>query len=528
MLKVSRLFLKIGKNGCPRHLFSYICPMFVRQKKNPSGIVSVQVIDKSRGSYKVVKTIGSSSNPFQIEELVCQGNDWIKSQSRQVEIDFDCTMEATEVFLSQIEQIKPEGAYLLLSPIFHQIGFSQIEDQLFKELSLVRLCYPVSKLKTRDYLHRHHYQHWSVWQIYRYLDKLHQSQKERIQQISFTHTKQVLGGDITIVFYDVTTLYFESDNEDELRCTGFSKEGKHQNPQILLGLLVSIDGYPLAYEIFEGNKFEGHTMLPVVEGFKQKYNIDKLVVIADAGLMSEKNVEELIEKGYEFILGARIKNESSGIKQKILSYCLKDGETAVIEKEASRLIINYSQARANKDKHNREKGLLKLQKKIHSGKLTKSHINNKGYNKYLKMDGEVVISIDFARFEEDTQWDGLKGYLTNASLTNQQILDNYKQLWKIEKAFKVNKHDLRIRPIYHRIKRRIEAHICISFVAYKLYKELERKLKEKHSSISPERAIEIAESIYTVTVKIPNSRQVVSKTILTTPEQRSLAKLFDF
>src|SRR5205807_1426213 len=113
----------------------------------------------------------------------------------------------------------------------------------------------------------------------------------------------------SIVFYDVTTLYFEIDQEDNLRKTGFSKEGRHQNPQIVLGLLVSLDGYPLAYEIFEGNKFEGHTMLPVIEAFKLKYSLDKLVVIADSGLLSHANVEALQQEGYGYILGARIKNE---------------------------------------------------------------------------------------------------------------------------------------------------------------------------------------------------------------------------
>ena len=501
--------------------------MFVRQKKNPSGVVSVQVIDKSRGRYKMVKTIGSSSDPFQIKELVRRGESWIKNHDGQKEIDFNNSKSSAETFLNHIEQIRPSGTTLLLSPIFDQVGFGQIRDPLFRELAIVRLCYPVSKLKTRDYLCRHHYQNWSVWQIYRYLDKLHQSQKDQIQQISFTHTRDILGGKISIVFYDVTTLYFESDMPDDLRLPGFSKDGKHRHPQILLGLLVSFDGYPLAYEIFEGNKFEGHTMLPVVEAFKQKYGIDKLVVVADAGLMSETNIKELIDKEYEFILGTRIKNESSAMKEKILSLHPKDGE-AVIEKGSSRLIINYSHSRAKKDKINRERGLLNLQKKVLSGKLTKAQINNKGYNKYLKIEGNVSVTIDYTKFYADARWDGLKGYMTNASITDKQILENYKQLWKIEKAFKVSKHDLRIRPMFHRIKRRIEAHVCISFVAYKLYKELERQLKEKQSSLSPEKAIEIAESIYTVTVRIPDSNENVSKTILITKEQRQLADLFNF
>ena len=179
----------------------------------------------------------------------------------------------------------------------------------------------------------------------------------------------LLNNEISIVFYDVTTLYFEIDQEDDLRKTGFSKEGKHQNPQIVLGLLVSKNGYPLAYEIFEGNKFEGHTMLPVVETFKKKYQLAQLIIIADSGLLSQSNIEELQTKDYEFILGARIKNESKVIKQKIRSITLKNGESTVINKGDLKLVITFSDDRAKKDRYNREKGIRKLEKQIRTGRL---------------------------------------------------------------------------------------------------------------------------------------------------------------
>src|SRR5690606_17521537 len=163
------------------------------------------------------------------------------------------------------------------------------------------------------------------------------------------------------------------DDEDELRKTGFSKEGKHQHPQIVLGLLVSMDGYPLAYEIFEGNKFEGYTMLPVIEAFKSKYRLTKLIIIADSGLLSKDNVTALQTKGYEFILGARIKNENKAMKEKILNLKLKNGESEILPvTESNKLIISYSESRAKKDKSNRDRGLRKLEKSISSGRLTKS------------------------------------------------------------------------------------------------------------------------------------------------------------
>lgn len=503
--------------------------MFVRKKRNPSGIVSVQIIDKSTGSYKMVKTIGSSSDPDDVSRLVNDGEVWIKDRIGQLEIDFNDESQFAHKILDSIDQITVQGTELLLGKIFDEIGFNAVPDTLFRQLVIARLAFPVSKLKTTDFLSKYQFFSIDVQQVYRYLDKLHRKQKEQVQEISFAHSKKVLGGKISIVFYDVTTLYFEIDNEDELRKTGFSKEGKHQNPQIVLGLLVSIDGYPLAYEIFEGNKFEGHTMLPIIDAFKIRYNLDKLVIIADSGLLSKDNINILMEKGYEFILGARIKSETEPIKQKITSLQLNNGDSAFIEKENGiKLIISYSDKRATKDKQTRKRGLQKLEMKVKTGKLTKASINNRGYNKYLKLEGEITVSIDKDKFNNDSKWDGLKGYLTNTNLSKEKIIENYGHLWKIEKAFRISKHDLRIRPIYHRVKRRIEAHICIAFVAYKVFKELERQLKLKGVRISPEQAIETAKTIYSVKVITPKQKHVVKKTILVTDEQKLLAKIFNF
>lgn len=268
-------------------------------------------------------------------------------------------------------------------------------------------------------------------------------------------------------------------------------------------------------------------MLPVIDVFKKKYHLDKLIITADSGLLSKQNISELQEKAYEFILGARIKNEKQQIKDKILTLKLKHGESEIIEKEDSlKLIISYSDKRAKKDKHNRERGLKKLEKKIKSGKLTKSNINNRGYNKYLKMDGEIVVSIDTDKFNADQRWDGLKGYLTNTKLSKDKVIENYSHLWKIEKAFRISKHDLKIRPIYHRLQRRIEAHIAINFASYKIYKELERQLKEKGSDLSAEKAIDTAKTIYSVKIRIPNSKNAITKTLILNEEQRYLAELF--
>ena len=502
--------------------------MFMRRLKHKNGKTYIQVVDKSAGCYRVIKSFGSSDNLSIIEELVDKANQWMRVESGLIEIDFEDETTKFNNLLSNITSHKLVGIDLILGKIFDEIGFNKIEDKLFKDLVLYRLIYPKSKLKTTEYLYRYEQKEYSEDEIYRYLDKLNDTQKETVQCISYEHTKSVLGGGVNIVFYDVTTIYFEIDNEDELRKTGFSKEGKHQNPQIVLGLLVSKNGYPLAYDIFEGNQFEGYTMLPIIDSFKHRYGLKQLVIVADSGLLSSNNIEELQSKNYEFILGARIKNESKVIKEKILALSLKNGESQIIKKGGLDLIITYSDDRAKKDKYNREKGLRKLEKQVKAGRLTKASINNRGYNKYLKLEGEIKVIIDKEKFEQDAKWDGLKGYLTNAKMRKEAVLENYSHLWRIEKAFRVSKTDLKIRPIFHRKQKRIEAHICLNFVAYKVYKELERQLKEKKSDLSPEKVIEILPSIYQIEILTPQTKQIIKKTLLLTSEHKQLNELFNF
>ena len=215
--------------------------MFIRKKPNKSGVISVQVIDKSLGRYRVIKTIGSSSEGPQITKLVQAGELWIKQQSGLLEFDFSNSRQRVDLFLNNIEQITVQGTEHLLGKIFDEIGFNRVSDSLFRQLVIARLCFPVSKLKTTDYLSKYQFFPIDVQQVYRYLDKFYHSQKDHVQQISYEHTLCILGGQVSIVFYDVTTLYFEIDDEDDLRRTGFSKDGKHQQPQIVLGLLVSFD-----------------------------------------------------------------------------------------------------------------------------------------------------------------------------------------------------------------------------------------------------------------------------------------------
>ena len=435
-----------------------------------------------------------------------------------------------EGFLTQLQnsQVRTAGPELIFGKIYDAIGFNAVQEDMFRHLVISRLAFPLSKLKTIDYLYRFQGVSLEISSIYRFLDKLNAKLKDQVERISFAHTLKVLQDKISIVFYDMTTLYFEASDEDDLRKTGFSKDGKHQNPQIFLGLLVGMGGYAIGYDIFEGNIYEGHTLIPVIEKLTKKFNLNRPVVVADAGLLSKDNIEALEKDGYEYILGARIKTESQAVKKQMAEAKLGDGQTLIITKaNNTKLIVSYSDKRAAKDGHNRKRGLERLEKQVKYGKLTKTSINNRGYNKYLKIKDKVEVEIDYEKFEQDKSWDGLKGYVTNTKLKPTEVIDSYRNLWHIEKAFRMSKTDLRVRPIYHRLKKRIEAHICISFTAYTIYKELERVLAQTKSTISLKQASELTHTMYEITVTLPQSLNVKNILLKLDDNQALLKKIID-
>jgi len=507
--------------------------MYVRKKKNPSGVISIQVIDKSSGKYKVFKTIGSSSDEKTIAELYQQGKKWISTYSGDCDM-FDLQAkkdeekQVIEHLLSNIENILINGTQLILNQVFRVVGFDVIEDEILKHLVIARLCQPSSKTGTADYLKSYFDEDILLHKIYRYLDRLNDTQKDKIQKISVEHTQKILGGQIGLVFYDVTTLYFETDTGDEFRKTGFSKDGKHSQPQVVLGLLVSEGGYPLAYFIHEGNKYEGHTMLPAIEDFVNKFNLKDFVVVADSGLMNNENIILLEERNYKYIIGARIKNESRVVKNWILSLNKADGEFYEYQKsEKCRLIVGYSGKRAKKDVYNREKGIRRLEKDFKNGSITKDKINKRGYNKFLDFSSDVKVKINYEKIKEDEKWDGLKGCITNTTLAANLIYQQYSGLWQIERAFRITKGTLELRPMFHFTKKRIEAHVCICFVAYKVYKELERILKTSHINLSADTVLNIAKTITTMKIKLPVSGETLTRTMLLTQKHKSIEMLFD-
>jgi transposase len=503
--------------------------MFIRKKKNRSGSTSVVVADKSNGKFRELKTIGVGFSEMEIAELHRSGKKWIRDNCAEPDMfAIEEEKQVTEKFLSSVESILLNGTKLILDRVFELIGFDAIKDNELKALAIARISQPQSKLATVDYLKSHFDEDFELSKIYRCLDKLQGSQHGKVQKISVEHTRRILGGSIGLVFYDVTTLYFETDIGDDLRKPGFSKDGRHSHPQIVLGLLVSAGGYPLAYSIHEGNKYEGHTMLPAVESFVKEFNLADFVVVADSGLMNKDNISELELNNYKYIIGARIKSESETVKKWIFSLEKRNGAFYEYAKsEKARLIVGYSDDRAGKDRHNREKGVKRLEKEFKTGTLTKAKVTKRGYNKFLDLSDDVEVSINQGRVKEDERWDGFKGYVTNTELPAKTIYEEYSELWQVERAFRITKGTLEMRPIFHFTKKRIEAHICICFVAYKVYKELERILKKSGIALSVDKVLDIAKTITTIKIRLPASGNAITRTMLLTDKHKSIAKLFD-
>lgn len=506
--------------------------MFVRKRKNRSGSITVVVVDKSSGKFRERANFGSSSNPEEINRLVGKARDYILRYDGQQLLDFVGTskaIEATEAFIGGIESVLLNGPQLILNKIYDEIGFNVIDDDVLRNLVIARICQPGSKMATAAYLKSHFDEDLNHWKIYRYMDKMYNTQQEVVQRISVAHTMKVLGGRIGLMFYDVTSLYFETPVRDDLRTPGFSKDGKTSESQIILGLLVSEGGYPLSYSIFNGSQYEGYTMIPIIDDFVRRFKLTDFVVVADSGLMSTTNVNLLRSAGYKYIIGARIRNESKAVKDWILSLEKVDGtlHERRYGKSDERLIVGYSDARAAKDAHNRNRGVERLRKMYAKGSLSKDKLTRRGYSKFLEMEGDISVVISQDKIDEDARWDGLKGYKTNTNLPAETIVDQYHGLWVVERAFRISKGNLEMRPMFHFTEKRIQAHICICFVAYKVYKELQRRMREKGMTMSVDKALAIAKTVTTIIVRIPGTGEVKEQTLLLTPEQQSIAPLIN-
>jgi transposase len=537
--------------------------MFVRYRKIKNGKTRVQIVESYRVNNKVVQKVlrhvGTAKDDPELEAIKKIAEHLKETIEDELRPQLFTKEQLPEkIKPNRLEQVEKElpalvnihhlreekrittGFHDIYGRLFDEVGYgtvlksSKVSAKIFKDVVMARLSKPVSKLASREMLDEKFGKQYGVEQIYRMLDSIKSSKKnavgkivhmdkiQELQEMSYQYAKRLLDDKITLFFYDCTTLYFESFTEDELRRFGYSKDHKFNQGQVLLALLVTEEGLPVGYEVFPGNMYEGDTFKNALEKIKEKYGVKEAVIVADSGLLSEKNILLLKSSGYQYILGARLKNLSKDWQNTILENT--DYETRTVyykdkeEKEkdvlkikdydypnpaksnsttdaqaetesetesetkpepCERLIISRSSARAKKDKSDREKALKKLLAKLSKSKNPTDLISNFGYKKYLKIDGKTSVSINQAKVDEAELWDGLHGVFTNtdrSELNAYVVLNHYHGLWQVEDSFRINKHDLRIRPVFHWNPDRIKAHIAICFVSFSLIRFLQHHI----------------------------------------------------
>ncbi|MBU3978481.1 IS1634 family transposase, partial [Patescibacteria group bacterium] len=488
----------------------------VRTVKTSSGATAVQIVRYEKRKRIVVSHIGSARSIEDLFTLKREALRKIEATALQKRLFPEEETEQSSPILvrNKIAYLGARHAliYEALTEIFGLFNFPKLHNQLLLDLVLMRIIQPVSKLESLMYLSEMfgiHYKAGSLYQALQLFPKLKTTTEEKI--VAFA--KEHYSFDFSMVFYDVTTLYYESFTEDEdttdaegnviekgLRKDGLGKEIKIGQPIIVIGLMVTKEGFPVSFEVYEGNTFEGDTFIPSILSFKKKYNIQTFTIVADAAMISFENIEKLKEQKLSYIVGARITNlkqtemkqihtELIGKNQTAEELKMIDGKSIRIQTERGLLICDFSLKRYQKDKREMEKQILKaeyLVSKNTDGKRTKFLMlkqDNQTTGKKRKKKGEKkekAYALNMKLIEKTKRLLGIKGYYTNLfekdeELTDQDIITHYHSLWHVEKAFRIAKSDLAMRPIYHFKRQTIEAHILICFMALAICKYMELK-----------------------------------------------------
>ncbi|MFO8000699.1 MAG: IS1634 family transposase [Marinilabilia sp.] len=411
----------------------------------------------------------SANSSQELESLKLVAQDVINQYSPQIPFLQEATLDDL-LYLNKTEFLGVYYTFLyeVISGLISKVGLAKITKPLLLDLVTIRIVEPASKVRSIELLktyfgikHRRqsYYDSAPKWL----------SLKQEIEGIVVGFAKSNYAFDFDLLFYDVTTLYFEAFQEDDLRKPGFSKDNKSQQPQILVALMVTREGFPIAYNVFSDNTFEEHTIIPVVDTFIKRHAVKEFTVVADAAMLSTTNIRDLLANQINYIVGARLGNASNDLIKKIdRSMSRTDGESIRIQTDNGFLICTYSSVRYRKDKYEMEKQIQKAQAVIKTPSKGKRV-------KFIKTTGEHPV-LNQALIEKSKKLLGIKGYYTNLTeniASNKTVIERYHQLYKVEQAFRTSKHDLKTRPVFHFKQDLINLHVLICFMALIVSKHIE-------------------------------------------------------
>lgn len=529
--------------------------MFIRVKTTPnSPRKSVQIVESFRVDNKVkqkiVKHIGVALDDYELNELKLLAS----AIKTKLELENTLPLYTPEEIEKQIEKSKENikrdiysdddyvvnikdlveedrvitGIHDIYGKMFDELDLKNIfvnparnksSVEYFRNIVLARIAKPDSKSRSVHMLEENFGVSLDLDSVYKMMDKIDDKSIEKLNSIAYSETKKLFDDKIDVIYFDATTIYFESFTEDigddAIRKNGYSKDLKFNQPQVVLALMVTKEGLPIGYELFSGDTFDGHTLIPSLKILRDKYNVDNVVYVADSGMFNNDNLKELEmleEYNFNYIVGARIKNMQKNIKEQILNknnYKELNSEISIANitlDNGRKLVVTYSLKRARKDKADREKAIKKLKDKLEKNISVKSQISNQGYKKYLQLKSnneestcDLSIALNEDKIYEDSLWDGLKGLIVNknSTLSNDEILTQYNNLWQVEESFRITKHDLKIRPVYHWKPSRVKAHIAISFASLLIVRHLEYRIKLQYKKLSPKVIRELLLNIQT-------------------------------
>jgi transposase len=444
--------------------------MKIRVVKTASNARAVQVVRYQENKRNVLHHVGSAHNEEDLKNLMILAEEWIKDYSQQLSIFPDESPNKLlhlnhSVFLG----VKYRYFYQQIDFVLDEIGLDVL-PALLRDLVIIRIFEPASKLRSLELLNQYFGVHHNRKTYYKIAPKCIDL-KETVEQKVVDFAKANYAFSYDLLFYDVTTLYFEAFQEDELRKNGFSKDNKSQQPQILIALMVSKEGFPIAFEIFAGNTFEGHTIIPVIKNFINRNNVKDFTVVADAAMISTENVKQLTQNSINYIVGARLGNIAAKTLDTIdKKIGREDGKSIRIKTDSGYLICSYSSVRYRKD-------LYEMNKQIEKAKQVIEQPSKSKKLKFTQSKGEQIILND-ALIEKTKKILGIKGYYTNldeSKANNETIMKHYQELYRVEQAFRISKSDLQTRPIFHYKEEPIKLHILICFMALVVSKHIELK-----------------------------------------------------
>lgn len=499
------------------------CKMHVRVRKNKSGTTSIFVVACKRFVGKknpqplLVKSFGSSKDPQKIAALYEEARHFATNTKYTPFLRINDERDIKSSIIKNIGFEQVYGTTLKKHFRLEELGLTKNNCEVLRELILMRIAEPVSKLRTSLISTGFNCDALSLNKIYKLMDKITAPLIANIKQQVFLNTQSLLATkSLKVLFYDLTTIYFENNNSSGLKATGFSKDGKNQHVQISLALIVTEFGLPVGYEIFPGNIYEGKTLLPTLLQLREDYKLQDVAIIADSAMLSSFNLNELTQHGFNYVVAARVKNLSSALTKELLH---QDGYQELnediryknINVNKIQLIVCHSKKRAEKDSYERQITMKRLEKFL--GKSTKNLMRSSLKKPYIKLTKNSTIALDLEKLEQIKKFDGFFGFYTNTNAAAANIINQYRGLWQVEQTFRITKHNLAIRPVYHYEDRRILAHFAICFLALAVVRTVEYSLMQNDLAIPVEKLQQLLRQINCIQIYSKNQKFLITPNV---------------